>query len=73
MGFPAAGQVAASLCYLLDGLKQTTRVPRELVQQHALAIRAIAHESQQNVPNEMADRLAARLTSVTDDYIGSLS
>jgi HPt (histidine-containing phosphotransfer) domain-containing protein len=72
LGFPAAGQVAASLCRLLELVTPTSRLPRELVRQHALAIRAIAQESTQNEPNALADTLAARLTSVTDEYLASL-
>ena len=72
LGFPAAGQVAASLCRLLDLVKPAERIPRELVRQHTLAVRAIAQESKQNEPNAVADKLAQRLSSVTDDYIASL-
>ena len=72
LGFPAAGLVAASLCRLLDVVKPTSRIPRELVRQHALAVRAIAHESHQNEPNVLADMLAERLTTVTNDFISSL-
>lgn len=72
LGFPAAGKVAASFCRLLDLVKPAARIPRELVRQHALAIRAIVQESSQNVANPLADKLASRLTTVTDDYIESL-
>jgi HPt (histidine-containing phosphotransfer) domain-containing protein len=72
LGFPAAGQVAASLCRLLDLVAPAAKIPRELVRQHAFAVRAIAHESTQNVANPLADKLASRLTTVTDDYIASL-
>jgi len=73
LGFPAAGLVAASLCRLLDLVKPTSKIPRELVRQHALAVRAIAQESRQNEPNALADTLAARLTAVTDEFIASLA
>ncbi len=72
LGFPAAGKVAASLCRLLDLVKPTARIPLELVRQHTLAVRAIALESVQSTPNPTADKLAERLTSVTNDYIASL-
>ncbi len=72
LGFPPAGQVAASLCHLLDAVKPTAKIPRELVRQHALAIRAIAHESTQDQPNAIAEKLAQRLKTVTDEYIASL-
>jgi chemotaxis protein histidine kinase CheA len=72
LGFPAAGVVAASLCHLLDSVKPAARIPRELVRQHVLAARAIAHESEQNEPNALANKLAERLTSVTNEYVASL-
>lgn len=73
LGFPAAGRVAASLCRLLELVKDSDRLPRELVRQHALAIKAIARESLQNEANPVADKLAARLTEVTDDYIAAIA
>ncbi len=73
LGFPAAGQVAASLCRLLDSVKPASRIPAELVGQHAQAVRAIANETIQNEPNAIADKLAQRLTTVTEDFIGSLA
>ncbi|MDR3495061.1 MAG: Hpt domain-containing protein [Ancalomicrobiaceae bacterium] len=72
LGFPAAGLVAASLCNLLDAVR-TDQLPRELVRQHALAVRAIAQESKQNEPNPLAELLAERLAQVTKDYLASLN
>lgn len=72
LGFPAAGRVAASLCNLLETVKDADLLPRELVRQHALAIKAIARESQQNETNAVADKLADRLTEVTDDYLAAI-
>lgn len=71
LGFPAAGQVAASLCALLDGVPPEL-LSRELVRQHVLAIRAIAQESRQNEPNALAERLAERLAQVTEEFIDSV-
>lgn len=72
LGFPAAGRVAASLCNLLDTVKNANRLPQELIRQHVLAIKAIARESQQNEANPVADKLADRLTEVTDDYLAAI-
>jgi hypothetical protein len=72
LGFPAAGRVAASLCRLLDTITEPARLPRELIRQHVLAIKAIARESQQDQANPVADKLAGRLTEVTDDFLASI-
>ena len=71
LGFPAAGQVASSLCALIEGVRPE-QLPRELVRQHVLAIRAIAQESRQNEPNALAALLAERLALVTEEFLDSL-
>lgn len=68
-GYPAAGEVAASLCLLLDGVPSAAFVPPVLVSQHVQAIRAIVAESKREAEGDVARRLADRLRDVTEEYV----
>lgn len=72
LGYPLAGRVAASLCLLLDLVADANQLPRELVRQHVLAIRAIVNEDARDEKNEVARRLADRLDEVTGDYLSAV-
>ncbi|MCE1236909.1 MAG: Hpt domain-containing protein [Hyphomicrobiales bacterium] len=69
LGFPIAGRIAASLCRLIEAKLETGRLPRELVQQHVLSVRAIIVEQAREDESSTARRLADRLDEVTHDYL----
>lgn len=69
LGFPVAGRIAASLCRLIEAKLETGRIPRELVQQHVLSVRAIIVEQAREDESATALRLADRLDEVTHDYL----
>jgi HPt (histidine-containing phosphotransfer) domain-containing protein len=72
LGYPIAGRVAASLCRLLETIEAPNRLPRELLHQHVLSVRAILAEQAREESSETARRLADRLEEVTEDYIGQI-
>lgn len=72
-GYPLAGQIADSLCGLLDGIPDTSRVPVSLVLQHVDAIRAIVRESAKGDNHPIALALRDRLVSVTADALIALT
>jgi chemotaxis protein histidine kinase CheA len=68
-GFPLAGQVADSLCRLIEHSPDLKRIPMALVEQHVDAVRAIIREITLRDAEKTATRLAARLRHVTDDFL----
>lgn len=73
MGFPVAGRIAGSLCRLLDGVVETSRLPRELVRQHVQSVRAVIVENAREDTSPTAQLLAERLDEVTDDYLDRMA
>ena len=70
-GFTAAGDVAESLCMLIEGAQPTSEIPQLLVDQHVEAVAAIVRESKLKDAEETAARLALRLRQVTDDFLAT--
>ena len=68
-GFPHAGQVADSLCRLLEHAPDATRVPLALIDQHVDAVRATIREANFKDSEKTAARLVAKLHQVTDDFL----
>ena len=68
-GFPLAGQVADSLCRLIEHSPAFDRIPAELIDQHVDAVRAIIREAHLKDAEATAMRLATRLRQVTDDFL----
>ena len=72
-GYPIVGQIADSLCGLLDGITELDRVPVSLVLQHVDAIRAIVREVAKGDHHPVAVALRDRLVSVTTDALVALT
>lgn len=68
-GYPLAASVADSLCRLLDGIADDSRVPMALVSQHVDAIGAIVREHATGADNRTALALSERLASVVNDLL----
>jgi chemotaxis protein histidine kinase CheA len=68
-GFPLAGQVADSLCRLIEHSPDLKRIPMALVEQHVDAVRAIIREIALRDAEKTANRLVVRLRQVTDDFL----
>ena len=68
-GFPLAGEVADSLCRLIEHSPEFARVPLSLIDQHVDAVRAIIREAELKGAEKTANELATRLRQVTDDFL----
>jgi chemotaxis protein histidine kinase CheA len=68
-GFPAVGEVADSLCRLLEHTPEMTRIPLNLVDQHVDAVRAIMREHTRFDLAAVAGALIRRLREVTDEFL----
>ena len=72
-GFPLAGDVANSLCRLLDAFeKNPDAIPLKLTGQYVKAIKAIVKEKAQNAFDPIGRQLADELAARTDDVIAML-
>jgi chemotaxis protein histidine kinase CheA len=68
-GFPHAGEVADSLCRLIEHSPDLERLPLALVDQHVDAVRAIIREAKLENAERTAGELVARLRQVADDFL----
>jgi chemotaxis protein histidine kinase CheA len=68
-GFPWVASLADSLCRLVEHTPDMNRSPLMLVDQHVDAVRAIVRESTRSDVAVLADVLAQKLRSVTDEFL----
>lgn len=68
LGYPLVGEVAASLCFLIERVPVST-LPLTLVGQHVDAVRAMVAETAKSEDNATARALIDRLGDVTDDFV----
>lgn len=72
-GYPAAAQIADSLCRLIEHAPDLARVPDELIANHVNAIQAIVREGAADGKSQLARALNRKLRSVADDYLASVN
>ena len=69
LGFPLAARAAASLCLLLERMDPARPMPRDLVDSHVEAIRAIFRERAKSETDSVGSALVTALDSVTAGWI----
>ncbi|MGC2779601.1 MAG: Hpt domain-containing protein [Bradyrhizobium sp.] len=68
-GYPAAAEVADSLCRIIEHAPDLEKVPAELFEHHVNAIQAIVHDHTKYDSATVAGELSRRLRRVADDYL----
>ena len=68
-GYPAAAEVANSLCRIIEHAPDLEKVPAELFEHHVNAIQAIVHDHTKYDSVTVATELSRRLRRVADDYL----
>lgn len=68
-GYPAAAEVANSLCRIIEHAPDLDKVPAELFEHHVNAIQAIVHDHTKYDSVTVANELSRRLRRVADDYL----
>ena len=68
-GYPAAAEIAESLCRVIEHAPDLPRVPAELFSHHINAILAIANENTKLDSIIVSGELSRRLRKVADDYL----
>jgi HPt (histidine-containing phosphotransfer) domain-containing protein len=68
-GYPAMAAAADSLCRLIEHTPDSNRIPRQLVDQHVDAVRAIFREYARSDAKELAAQLTTKLRTVTDEFL----
>lgn len=71
LGFPLAERIATSLCRLLRHAPEPTRIPRNLIDHHVDAIRAVVREDVRNASNPYGMELAERLSIMTETFLAA--
>ena len=72
-GFPAAAEVAESLCRVIEHAPDLERVPAELFTHHINAILAIVHENTKLDSVSVSAELNRRLRRVADEYLAHVN
>lgn len=70
-GYPLAGQVAASLCKVMEACDERDRMPISLLEKHVQAMIAIVQEKADE-KNPIGNQLVAALNEIADDFLASL-
>ena len=69
-GFPLAGQVATSLCLLMETFSNYKDMPLPLMEKHVQAMCAIVHEKPEE-ENAVGKNLVAALREITGDLLAN--
>ena len=69
MGFPIAGNIAGSLCDLIENVTDTNFLPKELLQKHVQAIAAVVKEDAREEDNAIGKALTEQLLAVSGEVI----
>ncbi|MFD1696767.1 Hpt domain-containing protein [Roseibium aestuarii] len=69
LGYPLIGEVAGSLCTLIECVPSVDKIPPALLARHVESIRAMVLENARDENNQTGAELLATLRSVTADVI----
>ncbi|WP_209007224.1 Hpt domain-containing protein [Roseibium litorale] len=69
LGYPLVGEVAGSLCYLIEEVPSPSDLPKALLAQYVDAIRAMVSENARDQDNAVGTALLTKLNEVTNDYL----
>lgn len=72
LGYPLVGDVAGSLCYLIEEVPSPSDLPKALLAQYVDAIRAMVSENARDQQNALGTALLAKLNEVTNDYLSQV-
>jgi chemotaxis protein histidine kinase CheA len=70
-GYPAAGEIAESLCRVLELVPDLTAKARELLRHHVQAIEAIMRENRRRGLTATAGQLSIQLKEAAERFLGS--
>lgn len=70
LGFPLVGQVASSLCHLIETVPSPEKLPMPLMERYVEAIRAMVLEGAKDDGNKTGVELLETLETVTNDFLG---
>lgn len=69
MGFPIAGNIAGSLCDLIENITDLSFLPQDLLHKHVQAIAAVVKEDAREEDNAIGKALTEQLLAVSDEII----
>ncbi|WP_305989416.1 Hpt domain-containing protein [Roseibium sp. MMSF_3544] len=69
LGFPLVGQVAASLCHLIETVPAPEMLPLPLMERYVEAIRAMVMEGAKDIDNKTGVELLETLETVSGEFL----
>jgi chemotaxis protein histidine kinase CheA len=69
LGFPLAERLATSLCRLLKHSPEPTRIPRDLIDHHVDAIKALVREDVKDAHNPYGLEISERLSIMVETFL----
>lgn len=73
MGFPIAGNIAGSLCHLIECIEDHEKLPVEMLRNHVQAISAVVKENAREEDNVVGKALAQELASIVDELVAKIA
>ena len=73
MGYPIAGNIADSLCQLIDSIEDREKLPVDLLRKHVQAITAVVKENAREEDNVVGKALAQELAKVVDELVAKIA
>ena len=73
MGFPIAGNIAGSMCDLIDKIEDRDQLPKDMLRKHVQAIKAVVKENARAEDNAVGKALAQELANITHDWIAEVA
>ena len=68
-GFPLAGSFCQSLCFLIDNIPDTSRLPALLIDQHVDSVKAVVRSNITSKDDKKSLELLKKLSEVTIEFI----
>lgn len=73
MGFPIAGNIAGSMCDLIEKIEDRDQLPMDMLRKHVQAIKAVVKEDARAEDNVIGKALAKELATMAEDWIGKVA
>ncbi|WP_171021923.1 Hpt domain-containing protein [Cohaesibacter sp. CAU 1516] len=73
MGFPIAGNIAGSMCDLIEKIEDRDQLPMDMLRKHVQAIKAVVKEDARAEDNAIGKALAQELAGIAEDWIAKIA
>lgn len=73
MGYPIAGNIAGSMCDLIEKIEDREQLPKDMLRKHVQAIKAVVKEDARAEDNAIGKALAKELANIAEEWIAKVA